>query len=347
MIDTATRIVDLALKKGADEAEVFICKTEGKGFMIEKNSISSISGGVEKGIGIRLIKAKKIGFAYCTEEEKADRAIEQALSLSKLGKESEFSFPKPDKADTIENIYDARIVEFPDEKALEGISTLIDSALEVDPDIVISRGGVAYGTENFAIVNSKGLEVEDKGTDIHAGVSTVLRKKEVSTGFENVSSRVLDVDFGAIGRRGAELALTGQNAKKIEDKDMTVVFTPYALSSLLEFIIAPVLIGESARKGESVYSGKENEVVASEKLTIIDDARLPGGLNSAVVDDEGVPSKRTELINRGVLQGFLYSQSSAIEYHTASTANAMRTARFSSARSYKNPPVVKARNIYV
>ena len=112
MIDTAKRIVDLALKKGADGAEVFVIDSEGRGYTIEKNNISSLSGGIKKGIGIRVIKDKRLGFAHCTEEKKADSAIEQALSLSKLGEESEFTFPAPGKTIDIENIYDKRIVDY-------------------------------------------------------------------------------------------------------------------------------------------------------------------------------------------------------------------------------------------
>lgn len=347
MIETAKRIADCALKKGAEEAEVFIIKSEGRGFAIEKNSVSSISGGVEQGIGIRILNDRKLGFAFCTEEEKANSAIDKALELSKLGKESEFTFPEPEQLNKIDNTYDKRIINYPAEEALEGAVNLIDSALEIDPDIIVSRGGLGYGSEYFAVVNSKGLEVEDRGTGIHASINTVLRKNGMATGFEDFSSRILEIDFEAIGRKGAELAKSGLNAQKIESKEMTTVLAPDAFASLLEFITAPALYGEAVHKGESFYSGKEGQVVASKELSIIDDGSLPGGLNSAVIDDEGTPSKRTELIGEGVLKKFLYSQSSAKEYNTSSTANAMRAERYGSSRNYKAPPQVKARNIVV
>ncbi len=347
MLDAAKRIVELAQKEGADEAEVFIIESHGRGFSIEKNSISTISGGVDKGIGIRVIKDKKLGFAYCTEEQKAQKAILQALSLSKLGKESEFNFCEPEKINKIENIYDERIIDYHVEDALEGATSLVDSGLSVNSDMVVTRGGLGYGHESFVVANSKSLAVEDHGTEIHASVSMVLKKHDVSTGFEESSSRVLKIDFNEIGKNCAELTLLGQNAKKVENKEMTVVLTPYALANLLEFVTVPALYGEAAHKNESVYSGKTGEIVASEKLTILDDGSFPGGLNSAVVDDEGVPSRSTELIKNGVLKGFLFSQSSAIEHNTKTTANAMRAERFASSRNYKSPPSVKARNLIV
>ena len=96
MLDCAKRIVEAALKKGADEAEVFFMKGEGTGLAIERNIISSISGGSEQGIGIRVLKDRKLGFSYCTEEKKAEDAISRALSISKLGNESDFTFPEPE-----------------------------------------------------------------------------------------------------------------------------------------------------------------------------------------------------------------------------------------------------------
>jgi PmbA protein len=347
MMDSAKRIVEMAIKKGADEAEVFVMKSQGRGFTIEKNSVSSISGGMQEGIGIRIVKDKKLGFAYCTQEEKSDLAIEQALSLSKLGVESEFTFPEPQDTKRIENVYDERIINYQLKDAAEGVTNIIDSALEVDPDIIATRGGFGYGFSQFVVVNSKGLKVQDEGTEIHASVSMLLKKNGVSTGFEDYSSRLLSVDFRDMGKSCAELTIKGQNAKKIETKDMTVILVPNAFASLLEFLTAPALYGEAAHKGESIYSQKMDEVVASDNISIIDDGGLAGGLNSAMVDDEGVPSKRTELIKKGVLKGLLYSQGSAIEYGAQTTANAMRAERLSSARNYKSTPGVKARNLVV
>lgn len=347
MIDAAIKIVNLALNSGAAEAEVFIIKSEGSGFSIEKNSISSLSGGVENGIGIRVIKDKKIGFAYCTSEDKAEDSVKKALSLSRLGTELDFTFPDPESTQKIENIYDDRIINFNSEEALKGTMKLIEAAQDVDSEIVVSRGGIGYSNETFAIANSKGLEVTDSGTEIAAGVGTVLKKKSMSTGFDDFSSRTLDIDFAQIGKNAAELAQKGQDAKKIEGKEMTVLFTPHAVSNLLEFITVPALYGEAVHKGESVYSDKAGETVVSENISIIDDGTLSGGLNSAVVDDEGVPSKRNVLVENGVLRGFLYNQSSALEFKAESTGNAMRTDRLSNSRNYRSPPVVKGRNIVV
>jgi PmbA protein len=347
MMDSAKRIVEAALNKGADEAEVFLLKGEGTGLSIERNNISSISGGLEQGIGIRVLKDKKLGFSYCTEESKAQEAISRALSISRLGKESDFTFPEPEKTNPVEKIFDDRIMKYSVEEALDAITGLVEVAVGVHPDIIVSRGGLGFGWGSFVVANSKGIEVESRGTSIGAGVYTVLKGDDMSTGFMDISSRVFNMDFDAIGREGTELAVKGQGARKVDTKEMDVVLTPDAAANLMEFLIAPALYGEAAHKGESVYSGKLDEGVAHESISIVDDGGLSGGLNSAAVDDEGASSRRTELISRGVLKGFLYSQGTALEYGVESTANAMRAERLSSSRNYKSSPTVKARNIVV
>ena len=78
MIDTGKKILNLSLKMGADESEVFLMKNNSTGFSIEKNSVNFTSSSISFGIGIRIIKNKKIGFAFCTNETQAEDAIKKA-----------------------------------------------------------------------------------------------------------------------------------------------------------------------------------------------------------------------------------------------------------------------------
>ncbi|MBU3902235.1 MAG: TldD/PmbA family protein, partial [Candidatus Thermoplasmatota archaeon] len=306
MIDIGRKILNMSLKMGADEAEVFLMKNNSTGFSIEKNSVNFTSSSISFGIGIRIIKNKKIGFAFCTNGAQAEDAIKEALSSSKLGKETKFTFPEPGKINKIKDLYDKRITEINPEEGGKLAENIVESALNVDKDIIISSGGIGYGEEHLVIVNSKGIEIEDRGTGIGGSGTAVLKKGTPTTGFEVLSSRILDIDFCAIGKNAAEIAVKTVDPKKCESKNMTVLFTPYAFSSLLEFTTIPALYADKVHKRESIYSNKIGEVVSSEILTFAEDGSMPNGLNSGIVDDEGVPSKRTELIKNGVLKNYLY-----------------------------------------
>ena len=346
MIDSGKKILEMALKMGADEAEIFLVKNNGTSFSIEKNSVTFASSNMSYGIGIRILKNKKIGFAFCINGAQAEAAIKKAMSSSKLGKETKFTFPEPGKTSKIENLYDKKIVGLTPEEGERFAKDVIESALDVNKNIIV-LGGVGYGEEHLAIVNSKGIEIEDKGTEIGGSATAVLKKKNTATGFEILSSRMLDIDFGVIGKNAAWLAMKTLNPRKCGSKNMTVLFTPYALSSLLEFTTIPALYADKVHKGESIYSNRTGERISSEILTVVEDGSMPNGLNSAIADDEGVPSKRTELIKKGVLKNYLYDASTAAEYDKESTGNAVRSEKWASSRTFKTTPSIKSRNFII
>ncbi|MBA3043544.1 TldD/PmbA family protein, partial [archaeon] len=78
MMDTGKKILDTSLKMGADEAEVFLMKNNSTGFSIQKNSVNFTSSSISFGIGIRVVKNKKIGFAFCTNGAQSEEAIKKA-----------------------------------------------------------------------------------------------------------------------------------------------------------------------------------------------------------------------------------------------------------------------------
>jgi len=349
MIDTGKKILKLSLKLGADEAEVFLVKNNGTSFSIERNSVTFASSNMTHGIGIRILKNKKIGFAFCINEAQAEDAIKKAMLSSKLGKETKFTFPEPRKTSKIENLYDKKIVGLTPEEGERFAKDVIESALDVNKNIIISSGGIGYGEEHLTIVNSKGIEIEDKGTEIGGSVTAVLKKGggDATTGFEVLSSRMLDIGFNLIGKNAAGLAMKTLNPRKCGSKNMTVLFTPYALASLLEFTTIPALYADKVHKGESIYSNRIGEVVSSEILTVVEDGSMPNGLNSAITDDEGFPSKKTELIKKGVLKNYLYDVSTAAEYDKESTGNAVRSEKWASSRTFKTTPSIKSRNFII
>jgi PmbA protein len=150
----------------------------------------------------------------------------------------------------------------------------------------------------------------------------------------------MNVDFSAIGKRAAQLAVESRNPKAAETGRRTVLFAPDAIAALLGGVTVPALYGEEAGRGQSVYAKKLGQEVASPLLTISDDGLLPYGLGTSSSDDEGVPSRKTVLMSKGVLKAFLYDLRSAAEFGGRTTGSAGRG-------SYRAPPETTARNIIV
>jgi len=299
-------------------------------------------------MGIRVFKDNKLGFSYTTEPSEIDSIVKRAISLSKMGKEIKgFHFPEQRKSPTIEKTYDRRMEDLRPESGLEDMKQLIQASKEVDRRIIMADADIKYRTERFYITNSSGLEVEEKGTFLATEAYAVLKEDGLSNGFDFSYSRVLDVDFTSVGRGAADLALRTKKPRKVESKVMSVLFDPYALRDLMEFVLMPSLYGDLAQKGESIYSDKMGEMVATNSISLADDPTYPNGWNSASVDDEGVPSKRTDLIKRGQLVSFLYDLNAAFEYGKQSTSNGIRAERSSLERNFKTPPNIGARNFVI
>jgi PmbA protein len=325
---------------GAEEAEAFLSWSTGSSVDIEGGRISYPSQGSAAGISIRLLCKRKPGFAYCTHEDMIRSAVEKAIEISKIGKESAFHFPDKASYTRPPGTFDRKISSLTPDDSIRFLSEIIDAAREVAPGINVGGGGVDFGRAEAALVNSNGVAISDSGTMISAGAYVTLKDRTVSTGFDHSSSRTMAVDFAAIGKRAAQLAVDSKNPAATRTARRTVLFTPEAFSALLGSVTIPSLYGEVVGRGESVYTGKLGEQVAAPILTLSDDGLLPHGLGTSMSDDEGVPSQKTVLVEKGVLKAFLYDVHSAIKFGAATTGSAGRG-------SYRVPPETTSRNFLV
>ena len=346
-LDVAHKIIKLAEKHGAADVEVLMVKDIYTGFSIENNSINFSSSGIEVGMGIRVIKDRRLGFGFCTDLALVENAVRNAIETSKLAKESLLEFNAKTKVNQIRSIFDPSLLELTVMDGLAIADQLITASTEHDSRVIVTGGGLGYGGGAVAIVTSTGYEFEYQATGINGGVSTLVKDKTISTGFEYEQSRRNNIDFREVGRTAAELAVMGQNPSKVEPGKYTIMFAPHALAQLLEFTVIPSLYGEPANKGETVYSGRVGEKVSSQEFTFIDDGTLENGINTAPIDDEGTPCQKNVLIEKGILKNYLFDLVSGLEFKQPSTGNAVRAEAVGSGRSYKAPPKTKALNFTI
>ena len=343
--ETLQRLLDQALTDGASAAEAFLLRSKGITINIEGSEIAGLQGGEELGVGLRVLKNDRLGFAYAASLSKPEKLVKEAISISNLSDPTPFRFAEPVATPSVEGLLDRGVRDLTTEVAADHAAEMISSAQDINPKVTITRGSFAAGEEWQSISNTSGVFLDSYGTYVDAWISVVLEDRETSTGFEVTSSRKLDLDFSSVGRNAAELAERSQHQEDLKDGCETVVLTPYAVAGLFEHIIAPALYGDAYHRGESVYASKLGKNVAHDSLTLADDGSYPGGLNSAPTDDEGVPSRRVELIKEGRLDSLLFDQRDASKYEVLSTGNGMRCERLSMSRSYKAQPRTTARNL--
>jgi PmbA protein len=202
-----------------------------------------------------------------------------------------------------------------------------EAALSTDPRITNSEGGSfdSYtGGRYFA--NSRGFAGSYRSSNCSLSVVPIAQQGESmerdywyslarsSTGLEKPAD---------IGRKAAERALRRLGARKITTRKAPVIFEPRTARSLLSNIF-DAIDGESIYRKASFLEGKLGEKVAAENVTVIDDGTLPGLFGSTPFDDEGVPSRRTVVIDRGVLCSYLLNSYTARKLGLKTTGSASR-----------------------
>jgi PmbA protein len=141
-----------------------------------------------------------------------------------------------------------------------------------------------------------------------------------------------------VGRRAAERVLRRLGARKLPTQKAPVIFESRAARSLLDHIFDAVNGGAIYRKS-SFLAGKLGRKIASDRVTLVDDATMPGLFGTSPCDDEGVPSRRTVVIEQGVLNSYLLNTYSARRLDLKTTGNA--------ARGLTGPPSVGHGNLYL
>jgi len=328
LLSRAEDAVRTALARGAAQAEAFAAAGTFVGVDVERDRVTYTTGGSESGVGLRVVRDGRLGFAFASDPARIASAAERALALSRLSPARGFSLPAgggryPD----IGGLFDPRIAAMEPSEAVALAGELVDAAKAVHAGAVVVGGGVSAGMGAAAVASSEGVSVATDGTSMNATAYVVLRDRTTSTGLETQSSRGRDVDASAVGAAAARMAVDAQGAVPLEEGgEMAVIMRPTAIAEVLESTVVPSIIGDAAQRGESAWTGKAGERVAAADVSIWDDPTMAGGLNSGRADDEGAPTRRNVLVDGGVLRGFLYDALSAHEYGVASTGSAVRGA---------------------
>ncbi|HEX6131972.1 MAG TPA: metallopeptidase TldD-related protein, partial [Actinomycetota bacterium] len=162
---------------------------------------------------------------------------------------------------------------------------------------------------------------------VHVGVTCIaerggVRQQGASGGGGRLALGTLDVE--AFARDAARQAVLNLDAVDAPAGSLPVVLGPGWPGILLHEAVGHGLEADFNRKGTSAFSGRIGSRVASELCTVVDDGTLAGRRGSLNVDDEGVPTGRTVLIERGILRGYLQDRLNAALMGVAPTGNGRR-----------------------
>jgi PmbA protein len=343
-----SKILNIAEKLNVTQFEVYGIKKETLSIEFEKGEAKIGYKGSIIGFATRCIIDGKIGFSTTNDIEKLEELVKLSISSAKTQTETKKikEFPQPETPTKVNGIYDKRLVETDSSGLTELLSAIVQEASN-NKKVEAVSGRIDVEIEERVVTNLNNLEVTDKGTFLSAMVFVKVKEKDdVGSGYEIHVSRKLDVNPDKLGSSALKNALQNLGKEKIESGIYTVIFEPSALSSLLGFVLIPAFYADSIATRASFLSEKLGKQVFSEKINIIDDGTLEEGVCSYSFDDEGIPTERKTLVEKGILKNLLYDHATALLNNVESTGNAIRYDWWYG-RSYKYPPKISALNFII
>ena len=328
------------------EYELFLLRRKNLKISTENGEFDKISTAEDFGLGVRILKDQRMGFAYTSDlsEDSLRNLVNQLKEITQyLPPDEGNRFKETFEESKVVSPYDREAVEKPVEEKIETVISFEREVLKSDPRVVGTRETTFTETVfEVHLKNSYGVDFGYEGT-AYSIVTSALA--ESPKGDRNIvwsyrASRLLkELNLQDLKEELLFKLLQTLDPEPFESQVINVVFTPETFALLLE-TFSELFLGENALKGKTPLLGKEGGQVASEILTLVDDGTLPNGFSTHPYDDEGTPQQKTVLIEKGTFKGFLHSLYSAAKLGKKPTGNGYRS-------SFSTPPSCAISNFYV
>lgn len=333
LLELACDMVKQAMAAGATAAEATL--TEGDEFSatVRMREIESLKEAGSRGAGLRVLAGKRAGSAFTSDlsPEGIRQLVASALQLAAITMEDPHAgLPEPEELGALAGdlgLYCEDVAELEAARKIEMARETEAAALDFDPRITNSEGA-SFDSHAGRHIFANSLGFAGAYRTSYCSLHTIPLARDGDS-MERDYWFSMARGLGGleppaeIGRTAARRALRRLGAVKVETQRVPVVFEPRTARSLLDNIFEAVH-GEAIYRQASFLAGKLGEKVASEALTVIDDGTLPGLFGTTPFDDEGVPSRRTAIIENGVLKSYLLNTYTARKLGMRTTGNASR-----------------------
>lgn len=353
LAEIATSAITLARELGATDSECTI--SEGSQFetVVRMGEVENIKDAGSRAAGIRVLTGTRAGSAYTSDltPEGIRHMVQSAIEIAAIASEDPMAgLPEDNELGQLQGdlklFYDDTVA-LPAAERIELARRAERAAMDADPRITNSEGGSfdsSAGRRVFA--NSRGFMGEYRYTSCSLTAQPVAKdngamERDYWSSAARYPSGLESPE--EVGKLAAARVLRRLNPRKVATQRCPIIFEKRVARSIVGHIFDAVNGGAVYRKS-SFLAGKLGERIASDCLTLIDDATIPGLFGTSPFDDEGVPSRRTVVIENGVLKSYLLNTYTAKKLGLKTTGNASRGVSGNAAVGHGNLFIDKGAN---
>ncbi|HVA42477.1 MAG TPA: TldD/PmbA family protein [Acidimicrobiales bacterium] len=328
LLDVAARIAGLA--RDHEQVEAYVAHSRETSVRVYSGEVESLSSADSEGVGIRVIKDHRQGFAYAGSLDPV--VIEETLAEARDN--AGFATPDPHVGLAEPDGVAKATLELWRED-LVGVPTADKVALAIELEArargldarVRQAESADYGDAmtEVAVASSSGVTGSQRRTGCHVAVFVLAGDGEETQtgGGYSVGRSFTDLDINEASDDAVERAVRMIGARKARSARLPVVFDKRVTTSLLG-ILGGTFSGEAVLKGRSMFADRLGQEVAHPSITLVDDPTEPATYAASVQDAEGLATRRNVLIDAGVARQFLYDSYSARRAGARSTGSAVR-----------------------
>ena len=353
--EVAVKIFEAGKSAGADFVEIFEEETRSSSLGLKDRQIETATAGTEYGIGVRLLYGTEVLYGFTSDD--SEEALVKLVKTLAFGRVAALaggvgSAAKPFEFAPEKRVCDFNAAAYKDPRVLgqamkqDFLFRADKAARALSPKIAQVGASVTDSCTSISLLNSEGLHLEmTRGRlRVNVNVTATDGTERLTTheapgalgGYEiltNYSPESLATECG-------ERVLRMLDAGYIAGGQMPVVMGNGFGGVIFHEACGHPLETESVRRHASPFCGKLGEAIGQPCLTAIDDGTMDGVWGSLKYDDEGTPTKRTTLIENGILKTYMSDRVGAAEVGVARTGSARR-------ESYKYAPVSRMRNTFI
>jgi PmbA protein len=334
----ASDVLSRALKAGATDAEAVVHEGDEFSALVRLGQVETLKESGSRAVGLRVFIGQRTASTSSSDfsNESIARLVEGAVTLAKITSEDPFAgLPEAHEFGKLEgdlHLYFDDVNEMPPAERIEIARRTEAAAMAYETRIQNSGGGdFDTATSHKILMNSRGFIGEYRRSYCGFSASPIAQDEkggmQRNYWFSNARTVAKLENPEVIGQEAARRTLQRLGARQVKTQKAPVIFSPEIARGIIGNIFEAAN-GDSIYRNASFFSGMLGEQVAGENITVVDDGTMVfdgiGGFGTRPFDGEGLPTRRTVLVERGILKNYVMNTYTARKLSMQSTGNASR-----------------------